>query len=266
MVVQLGAPGALTGNRKHRVSHERIELRTEDGICPAYVFSAKQPERRPGVLFFMDGPGIRPALFEMGERMASAGYHVLLPDLYYRSGFEAPGMTLFTDPAIRDEWKTRVLPTVSIANIMRDVPAFLRHLEERADLPHGRIGVTGYCLGGRLSFATAGHFPDRVAAAASYHPSGLATDAPDSPHRLAPVMQARVYVAGAIEDADFDDAQKQRLDDALTAAGVDHRVETYNARHGWVPSDTPAHDPAAAERHWRTLFDLFGGTIGDRRI
>jgi carboxymethylenebutenolidase len=116
-------------------------------------------------------------------------------------------------------------------------------------------------MGGRLSIATAGHFPDRVAAAASYHGGQLATDAPDSPHRLAPVMQARVYVAGAIEDRGFDDAQKQRLEEALTAAHVDHRVETYNARHGWVPSDTPAHDPAAAERHWQTLFDLFAGTL-----
>lgn len=244
--------------------HERIDLRTDDGTCPAHVFTPAERGRWPAVLFFMDGPGIRPALFEMGERMAGDGYHVLLPDLYYRSGFKAPGMTLFTDPAIRDDWKTRVLPTVSIANIMRDVPTFVRHLEANAELPEGRIGVTGYCLGGRLSFATAGHFPDRVAAAASYHPSGLATDAPDSPHRLAPVMQARVYVAGAIEDASFDDAQKQRLEDALTEAGVDHRVETYDARHGWVPSDTPAHDPVAAERHWRTLFDLFGGTIGGR--
>ena len=242
--------------------HERIELRTDDGICPAHVFRPEQPGRWPGVLFFMDGPGVRPALFEMGERMAGDGYHVLLPDLYYRSGFPAPGMALFSDPALLKEWKERVLPTVSIANVMRDMPAFLEHLASRAELPDGRIGVTGYCLGGRLSFAAAGHFPDRIAAAASYHPSGLATDAPDSPHRLAPVMQARVYVAGAIEDAGFDDAQKRRLDDALTAAGVDHRIETYAARHGWVPSDTPVHDPRAAERHWQTLFDLFRGTIG----
>jgi carboxymethylenebutenolidase len=73
-----------------------------------------------------------------------------------------------------------------------------------------------------------------------------------------------VYVAGAIEDPGFDDAQKQRLEEALTAAHVDHRVETYNARHGWVPSDTPVHDPVAAERHWQTLFDLFAGTLRPR--
>jgi carboxymethylenebutenolidase len=244
---------------------QTVEIRTSDGVCPAHVFTPAQPGRWPGVLFFMDGLGVRPALFEMGERMAGGGYHVLLPDLYYRTGFKAPGNALFSDPTIRADWSARVLPTVSIANIMRDVPAFLGHLESRAELPDGRIGVTGYCLGGRLSLATAGHFPDRVAAAASYHGGQLATDAPDSPHRLAPVMQARVYVAGAIEDSGFDDAQKQRLEEALTAAHVDHRVETYNARHGWVPSDTPAHDPAAAERHWQTLFDLFAGTLRSGR-
>jgi carboxymethylenebutenolidase len=241
--------------------HETMQLRTADGLCPTHVFEPEGNGPWPGVLFFMDGLGVRPALFEIGERLASNGYHVILPDLYYRSGFAAPGNALFTDPAIRADWTARILPTVSIANIMRDMPAFLAHLESRAALTDGRIGITGYCLGGRLSLAAAGHFPDRVVAAASYHGAGLATDAPDSPHRLAPVMQARVYVAGAIEDRGFDDAQKERLEMALTAAGVDHRVETYNARHGWVPSDTPVHDPAATERHWETLLALLGGTL-----
>jgi carboxymethylenebutenolidase len=244
------------------MSHETVELRTADGLCPTHVFEPDGTGPWPGVVFFMDGIGVRPALFAIGDRLAANGYHVILPDLYYRTGFVAPGNALFTDPAIRADWTARILPTVSIANIMRDMPAFLAHLESRAALPDGRIGTTGYCLGGRFSLAAAGHFPDRVIATASYHGGGLATDAPDSPHRLAPVMQARVYVAGAIEDPSFDDAQKQRLDDALTAAGVDHRVETYNARHGWVPSDTPTHDPAATERHWETLLALFGDTLG----
>lgn len=243
------------------MSSETIEIRTVDGVCPTRVFKSEGDGRRPGVIMFMDGLGVRPALFEIAERLASNGYYVILPDLYYRSGFPAPGPALFTDPALLAEWKTRVVPTVSIANIMRDMPAFIAHLETHAALPAGRIGITGYCMGGRLSIAAAGHFPDCVAAAASYHGSGLATDAADSPHLLAPAMKARVYVAGAIEDKGFDDAQKQRLEDALTAAGVQHTVETYNARHGWVPSDTPVHDPAETEHHWRTLLALFGQTL-----
>ena len=82
---------------------------------------------------------------------------------------------------------------------------------------------------------------------------------------MAPQMKARLYIGGAIEDQGFDDAQKARLDKALTEAGVDHTIETYKARHGWVPSDTPVHDPVEAERHWKTLFELFGGTLDPGR-
>ena len=242
--------------------HQTIPLRTQDGTCPTHVFTADGDGPWPAVIFFMDGLGVRPALFEMAERLAGHGYYVALPDLYYRTGFTS-GPRLFIDPEIRAEWTRAVLPTVSIANIMRDVSAVLEYIGDQPNVRHGKVGATGYCLGGRLAVAAAGHFPDRIAAVASYHGAGLATDAPDSPHLLAPRIKARVYVAGAMEDPGFDDAQKQRLEDALTAAHVDHRIETYNARHGWVPSDTPVYDPRAAERHWDTLFDLLDHTLGE---
>ena len=84
------------------------------------------------------------------------------------------------------------------------------------------------------ALTAAGTYPDQVVAAASFHGGRLATDAPDSPHRLASKMKARVYVAGAIEDASFPDDMKARLDDALTSGGVRHTIETYPAKHGWV--------------------------------
>jgi carboxymethylenebutenolidase len=74
-------------------------------------------------------------------------------------------------------------------------------------------------------------------------------------------MTGRVYVAGAIKDPNFDDAQKARLEQALTDAGVDHTVETYNAMHGFVPRDTPVHDEAATAKHWETLLALFAATL-----
>jgi carboxymethylenebutenolidase len=124
-----------------------------------------------------------------------------------------------------------------------------------------QIGITGYCMGGRLAMYAAGHYGDRVAAAAAYHPGGLATDAPDSPHKLAPRMKARIYVGAAIADPSFDAAQKERFDRALTDAHVAHTIEEYSARHGFVPSDTPTHDPSAAKRHDETLFALLRETL-----
>jgi carboxymethylenebutenolidase len=233
---------------------KRIEIRTDGGTCPAYVFEGGGAK----VLFYMDGIGIRPALFVMGERLASAGYQVLLPDLYYRLGPYQPmdAKAIFADPARRAELSSKFISKATIANVMSDTRAFLAHFGNE------KIGTTGYCMGGRFSLAVAGTYPDRVAAAAAYHPGNPASDAEDSPHRLAPKMKAAVYVGQASDDPTFPEEQKERLEEALTAAGVDHVIEKYPARHGWVPADTPAHDAAAAEKHWKTLLDLFGRKLG----
>ena len=144
---------------------------------------------------------------------------------------------------------------------MSDTRAFLDYLAAQPEVQAGGVGITGYCMGGLMSLTAAGTYPAEIVAAASYHGSRLATDAPESPHRLAPRIKARVYVAGAIEDQSFPDDMKQKLEQALTDAGVDHRIETYPARHGWVFRDTPVYDADAAERHWQTLLALFEGTL-----
>ncbi len=245
------------------MAHQQIALATADGSCPAHVFHPDGAGPWPGVLMFMDGIGMRPAIVALGEHLARDGYYVLLPDLFYRAGaYTAPDpKQLFADEAVRSAWFQRVFQHVSLDKTMRDMRAFLAHLAAQPAVRQPRFGVTGYCMGGRLALAAAGHYPEQIAAAAAYHPGNLATDAPDSPHLLAPKIRARVYVGGAMEDQSFPDEQKQRLEQALTAAHVDHVIETYPARHGWVPSDTPVHDPAQAERHWQTLLDLLARTL-----
>ena len=244
---------------KPPVTTSRIEIKTKDGICPAYVYLPAGAGPWPAVLVFMDGLGIRPAMLEVGERLAGNGYFVLLPDLYYRSGPYEPmnARTVFTDPEQRKVLMEKFFALATPANIMSDTAAFLDDLAARPEVKRGGIGTTGYCMGGLMSLTAAGTYPDRIAAAASYHGGRLATDAPDSPHLLAPKMKARVYIAGAIEDQSFPDDMKARLEAALTSANVNHTVETYPARHGWVLRDTPVFDEAAAERHWQTLLALF---------
>jgi carboxymethylenebutenolidase len=211
----------------------------------------------------MDGLAIRPAMLELGERLATYGYFVLLPDLFYRSGPYEPmnPHEIFSDPEKRKILVEKYLAFATPANIMADTRAFLDYLAAQPDVGPGPIGVTGYCMGGSLALTAAGTYPDSFACAASYHGGRLATDAPDSPHRLAPKMKARVYVAGATEDQSFPDDMKARLEKALTEGGVDHKVETYPAKHGWVFRDTPVFDAAASERHWATVTTLLNDTL-----
>jgi carboxymethylenebutenolidase len=235
-----------------------ISIRTGDGSCRSFVFRPAGDGPWPGVLVYMDGIGIRPAILEIGERLARHGYFVLLPDLFYRSGPYEPmnARSVFSDPEQRKVLMEKFMANTSAAHVMSDTEAFLDWLAAQPDVRPGPIGTTGYCLGGFMSLTAAGTFPDRIAATASYHGGRLATDAPDSPHRLAPRIRSTVYVAGAIEDPSFTDEMKGRLERALTEAGVRYTIETYPAKHGFVPRDTSAYDPAAAERHWVTLLGL----------
>ena len=242
---------------------ETIAIEAAEGICPSYLFRPSGSGPWPAVLFYMDGGGIRPAMLEMAERLASNGYFVLLPDYYYRAGPYAPmdPEQIFSDPAKRKVLMEKYIGPATAARVMADTRAFLDFLAAQPDVRPGPIGTTGYCLGGYMSLTAAGTYPDRVAAAASYHGGRLATDAPDSPHLLSPKMRARVYVAGAVEDNSFTDAMKARLEEALTAGGVDHLIETYPARHGFAVPDFPVYDAAAGERHWQTMLGLFAAKL-----
>jgi carboxymethylenebutenolidase len=245
------------------ISLSKVEIETEDGTCPSYVYRPARSGPWAAVLVFMDGVGIRPAMLEIGERLATYGYFVLLPDLFYRSGRYDPmdPHLVFADADSRKTLMERFFALATPANIMSDTHAFLDYLAAQPDVKPGRIGTTGYCLGGMMSLTAAGTFPDRILATASYHGGRLATDAPDSPHLLAPKITSRVYVAGAIEDQSFPEEMKERLEAALTSAGVDHKIETYQAKHGWVLRDMPTYDAAAAERHWQTLIELLDATL-----
>ena len=240
-----------------------IAIETRDGVCRSFFYHPDGQGPWPAVLLYMDGPGIRPAVHDVAKRLAGEGYFVLLPDLFYRSGPYEPvdPKVVFTKPELRDQHRKKFMAIATPEGVMSDTGYFLDYLEGRSDVAKGPIGVTGYCMGGRFALLAAASYPERIAVAASYHGGGLVSDTPSSPHKQAGKIKAKVYVAGAIEDGNFTDEQKQTLIDALTEAGVDFKVETYPAKHGWVLSDMPVYDAACAERHWETLVPLMDGVL-----
>ena len=180
-----------------------VTIKTVDGICPASVFTpAGRAGPWPAVIFFMDGLGIRPAMWEMGQRLADDGYLVLLPDLYYRLGSYPPKnpSQVLADPKLLEELMKSVT-SLDRDRKISDAAAFIEFLSSRPEVKGDRFGATGYCMGGNASLTAAGAFPDRFAAVASFHGGNLATDQPDSPHLFVKNITGRVYVAGAIEDA-----------------------------------------------------------------
>jgi len=236
---------------------------TADGSCPVRLFTPEGQGPWPGVVMIPDAGGVRQTFFDMAAHLADFGYAVLLPDVYYRQGEWAPFdmKTAFTDDNERKRL-FKFIGSISPENWASDANAYFDYLAARPWVSGSKFGITGYCMGGRAALTIAGLVPDRVAAAASYHGGGLVTEGADSPHLRADKIQAVVYVGGAQNDASFTADHAEQLGKALTAAGVEHQIETYAAGHGFAVPDNGPYDEAAAERHWTTMREVFGANLG----
>lgn len=243
-----------------------VVVATPDGTADAFLAAPEGRGPFPGVLFYMDAFGPRPRLEEMAERIANQGYVVLVPHVFYRRG-RAPliDTSALRQPGERGRlfetlgpWLQELTPE----RAMSDADAYLDYLTARGEVAGGPLGVTGYCMGGALALRTAAHRPERVAAAAAFHPARLVTDGPDSPHLLVDRLQAEVYVASADQDKGMPPEQQQRLAAALTEAGVRHTCEQYDgAAHGFTMADTEVYDEAATDRHWHALLGLLARNL-----
>ncbi len=246
-----------------------IEIATKDGPCKTEVCTPDGAGPWPVVIEFYDAGGLRPAQTKIGERIAKMGYVVIQPDLFHRS---PPLSTLiegeitlaafgkvFADPELRGKFMQGwFLPALSYANLETTIGAVLAHIATRGDVK-GKVGTTGYCMGGNASFRTATIFGDRIAATAAFHPGGLVTDQADSPHTKASTIKSRVYLGPAINDLPPEAEAKLRAN--LDAAHVTYTIEHYDAQHGFAVSDAESFKEEAAEKHYAALETLFRETL-----
>lgn len=231
-----------------------LDLVTPEGVMNTFVVHPDEGGPHPVVLFFMDAPGKREELHDMARRIASVGYYVLLPNLYYRTTRD---FTLVRDEAGMARM-FELMKSLSNAGVVRDAEALLRFCEGDAAADARRVGAVGYCMSGPFVLALAAAHPQRVAAVAAVHGANMVTDREDSPHLLAPSIRCETYVACAENDQWASPETIATLASALQAAGTPHRIEWYaGTQHGFVfPSRGAIYDKAGAERHWERLFAL----------
>ena len=239
---------------------KHLDIHTADGAMNTFIVHPEENGPHPVVLFYMDAPGKREELHDMARRLASVGYYVVLPNLYYRRS--------------RDFWLTERteakmavmfehMNSTTIEMVVRDTEAMLRFVDAHPDADARRVGAVGYCMSGPFVMAAAAHFPDRIKSIASIHGANMATDRPDSPHLMPPRIRCECYFACAEIDKWAPPADIAKLQAALEAAGTPHRIEWYpGAEHGFVfPLRAGVYHQASAERHWERLFDLFRRTL-----
>jgi carboxymethylenebutenolidase len=240
------------------IEHE-LEIKTRDGAMNTFVAYPEEGGPFPPVLFYMDAPGKREELHDMARRIATVGYYVVLPNLYYRRTREFR--------MVRDEEGMRrmfeMMGSLSNTLIVQDTGAMLTFLADQPQVRPGPVGAVGYCMSGPFVLAAGAHFPEQIAAVASIYGARLITDQPDSAHLTLDRIRGEVYLACAEIDRWAPREQIEQLDEILQASSVKYRIEWYpGAEHGFAfPQREGIYHKPSAERHWERLFALFARTL-----
>jgi Dienelactone hydrolase and related enzymes len=232
-----------------------LDIQTADGAMNTFVTHPEEGGPHPVVLFYMDAPGKRGELHDMARRLGTAGYFVVLSNLYYRRDRNFRMGT--GDDARRIMFEH--MDSLNRTTLLTDTAAMLKFADTDPAARRGKIGVVGYCMSGPFALWAAAEHADRVAAAASFHGVRLCTDDPQSPHRYASAIKGELYVGCAQTDTWAPPEMLEALDRHLRTTSVRYRIETYpDTYHGFVfPKREGIYQQAGAERHWERLIALF---------
>jgi len=243
-----------------KVVEKDVTVPMASGTCDAALFYPEGKGTWPAVLVWTDILGLRPVFREMGRRLAAEGYVVLVPNPFYRNA-KAPVVGDGFDFS-KPEDRAKVMPLAAALTAeagISDAKSYVTFLDAQPQTnKKKKMGVQGYCMGGPLTFRTAGTQADRIGAAATFHGGGLVTDKPDSPSLLIPKMHAEVLCCVADNDDKRDPAAKDKLKEGFAAAHLKATVEVYEGcNHGWTVRGSQVYNEAGAEKAWAELTALY---------
>lgn len=245
------------------LKEQGVSFATPDGTMDAFFV---QPEKgkHSAVILWPDIASIRESKRNIARTLAGKGHAVLVVNPYYRdvAGEQFADFAAFISQGGFQKvgpWRGKL----NAETIMRDATAIVAWLDTQAGVDTARgIGTQGYCMGGPFTVWTAAAVPARIKAAASFHGGGLVRpDYPMSPHKVLDKVDANLLIAVAQDDDAKAPADKTTFADAAKAAGVEAKVEVYAGDHGWMVSDSPAYNAAAATKGEADLLALYGAAL-----
>ena len=243
---------------------QTLDVPTADGAMETFICRPERGGPYPPVLFLMDAPGIREELRDMARRLATVGYYVLLPNLYYRAGRDTIFGPDVLDQGSAERDRMRAVRTkMTIPPVMDDVAAMIAFVEGDSAVKPGPVGVHGYCMSGPYSLAAAARYPERITAAASFYGTWLVSDAEESPHLSLGKVTGELYIACAEHDELAPMPMVEELRDLFQRAACPGEIELYQGvHHGFAFPQRWCYDKPAAERHWERLIALYRRRLG----
>jgi carboxymethylenebutenolidase len=241
-----------------------LDITTKAGEMETFICHPERNGPSPGVFLLMDAHGIREELKDMARRLATVGYYVLLPNLYYRAGRDTIyGPSVHEEGSAEHKRMRAVRSKMTIPPVMDDVGAMLSFADRQNEVRKGPVGCHGYCMSGPYALAAAARYPERIAAAASFYGTWLVSEAEESPHLSFDKVKGELYIACAEHDKLAPLPMVEELRILFGRAGTAGEIELYpGVHHGFAFLQRWCYDKPAAERDWERLIALYRRCLG----
>jgi len=226
---------------------EMESLPTADGLMPVYVCRPAGTGPHPAVIVVMEAFGLNAHIKDVSERIAREGYVAIAPDLFYRFG--SPIVPYGDVPRA-----IAYIQRFDDAALMAELGVVIQHLKGRHEVRSDRIGIVGFCVGGRIAFLTACRHPAAIKVAVSFYGGGIAADTPSAPINLADRIQCPVLCFFGEADKMIPMDQVRRLDETLKRLKKTAEVKVYKgAGHGFFCDDRASYDAGSAQNAWEMV-------------
>jgi len=232
----------------------------------AYKTSKVGEGKGPGLVVLMEAYGVNDHFRNLTERFSRWGLTAIAPDLYNR----LPSDRRIVPYSDRETAMSN-LSRVKDGEVREDIVRAISLLNKDKNVDPERIGVVGYCMGGRLAFLSAEWFGSGLKAVACFYGGGIGAPKGYFPGQtevpLAGVdkISAPLLLLYGEEDTFIPEGERSAVSDALRSAGKKFQMVTYSgAGHGFFCEDRPSYHPESAHASEKVLREFLLHSLKDQ--
>ncbi len=238
------------------ISAGTVGIKRPDGTMTGWLARPQGDGSHAAIIVVMEAFGLNPHIKDVTERLAKQGYVVLAPDVYYRETNGVAGYDQLPDAL-------RLMSSLYDAKVLDDMAAAVAFLQAQPSVRPDRIGMTGFCMGGRITFLTASTNP-AIKAAAPFYGGGISTvmqgdeHTPKPPLAYADSLQAPMILFFGENDPFIPLDHVAAIKNRLADLGKEAETIVYpEAPHGFFCEERDSYRPEAAADAWQRLLTFF---------
>jgi carboxymethylenebutenolidase len=228
------------------ISSETVSVATADGKMSAFLARPEAAGKHPAVIVVMEAFGLNNHIKDVAKRLAAEGYVALAPDMYYREKDAVVGYDQLPEAI-------RLMMTLKDDGIVSDIGSVIQYLSGQEFVRADRIGITGFCMGGRISFLSASTRPE-IKASAPFYGGGIG-----GLLDRAKGIQCPMLLFFGDKDAFIPNDEVEKIKSTLAQLGKQAEVKVYaGADHGFFCNERGSYNAEAATDAWQRLLKFLG--------